>query len=105
MNNIQMTNSIPSAEMSQNPMLAEDAYAGKRFARKFTSQLSESVLNKFHELTIPQLRAIIKVANQFSETNCGWSEYWMKEITIRLAKEVIEHRKTVKRQIRKGVFS
>ena len=40
------------------------------------------------------------MASQFSETNCGWSEYWLKDIMIHFAEDVISNRKFEKKHFK-----
>ena len=67
--------------------------AGKRFAKSFIRELSNEVLSRIQSLEKDQLNAVIKRAMEMSESNCGWNEYWMKDILLRFASDEKKEKK------------
>lgn len=39
------------------------------------------------------LKAVIKRVNQFTDTNCGWSEYWLKSVIVKFCEDELRNRK------------
>lgn len=76
-----------------NAMLAEGGKIGKRSAKRFTGKLTEMVLQAFKELSEKELQAVIKTASQYSTTNCGWSEYRMKDVIVNFATDILKWKK------------
>lgn len=66
----------------------------KRPGRKESRNQIKSMVNGLREpminMTKRQLLAVVKEAKSFTQTNCGWSEYWCKDIIIKFAEDQIK---------------
>ena len=60
---------------------------GKRFAKAFIRDISNEAFCRIQALDANQLTAVIKCAREMTESNCGWYEYYMKDVIIRMAAE------------------
>lgn len=92
------------APAGSNALLAEGVFVGKRHAKQLTRKITDVFFAEVHRLTDNELRAVIKRCECFSQTNCGWSEYWMKDIIVKVAKDHLrwkkeEHKRRKKRPV------
>lgn len=81
----------------QTPKPIEGKFAGKRFSHSFNRDLVDDVFGKFETLTDNQLRAIIKRCNWLSKTNCGWNEYWMKDLIVKISQDKLKQKQAIRR--------
>jgi hypothetical protein len=104
-NKEQKADLLPSASIAQSNMLAEGVFVGKRKAKQLTRKITDVFFEEIHKLTDNELRAVIKRCEGFSQTNCGWSEYWMKDIIVKVAKDHLRYKKEERKRNKKRPVS
>lgn len=63
--------------------------------------MMQSVYSRLCKMSRPELRKIVKTAEAFTTTNCGWLSYRSRHLVIELAKDRLEVTKP-KKKIKKG---
>lgn len=57
----------------------------------------DSILKGFRQPILDasddDLKMVIKRVNQFTDRNCGWSEYWLKSAIIKFCEDELRNRK------------
>lgn len=60
--------------------------------KRKTGELAHRFLDSIRELTDEQLIEVVNDSSEFSQTNCGWIEFVLKEAFLDVATMIQEHR-------------
>lgn len=77
-------------------------YISKKKIKGIISEISYSFVHPLVRLSDQELRAVIKIAEGFTTTNCGWTSYRMKDAIISIASKELAERAYQKKVNRKN---
>lgn len=67
-------------------------------SREFTRKITDYIFDEANKLSDKELNNLIRRCKRFTQTNCSWLEYQIKDSLIDVANGVLRHRKYMRQK-------